>query len=95
MSTTVFFSRFSDAPADAERPARRAELTTVHRHVLEKGRVLVMSWRWDETAGTFQQVAVVNAPAEHAQQWVPPGAVSEPVPSEFAFDAYASGAVIS
>jgi hypothetical protein len=95
MPETIAFSRFPDAPPEAERPAPREELVSIHRHLLHAGQCLVVSWRWEDADADYRQVSVATVKDIHeAREWVPVVAAPLPVPSEFGIEAYAVGDVL-
>jgi hypothetical protein len=78
----VYFSRFPDAQPPAE-------LVTIHEHLLERGRCLVVEWFWDSLESTYFQRSVVNVPSlQNAKEYAPPRSVPVPVPAEFGLLAY-------
>jgi len=80
----IYFTRFPDVVPP--------EVVSIHAHVLEAGRYLVVSWAWSEEEGDYrQQALVVAATLADAREYVPPGALLAPTPAEFALECWEVG----
>lgn len=87
-TTNVLVSRFRDSLTDGALPLT-PEAVSIHPHVLEPGRCLVVIWGWDDDANDYRQTAVVNAESiEEARGYLPAARIALPVPAGFALEAY-------
>lgn len=73
----------------AAAPTRGPDVVSIHQHLLEAGRCLVVEWAWDSTIEDYAQLGVTNvASIDHARQYVPGGAERRRVPEEFGLEAW-------